>query len=113
MIKAFIAVNEIAESAHIVEIDGDRTRFTFDTGPEVYDILTGWGSETENDEEGDPPEAEPDGEDDGRSLPRTLPPISSEPDDGAPVPLFPPIPTSVLPAAVSALLAERLAARAA
>lgn len=110
---AHFAISEIADSAHIEEIEGNRTRFTFDTCPEVYDILTGWGAETENDEESDPPEAEPDGEDDGRSLPRTLPPISSEPDDGAPVPLFPPIPTSVLPAAVSALLTERLAARAA
>lgn len=108
MIKAHFAVSEIAEGAHIEEVEDNRTRFTFDTGPEVYDILTGWGAETENDEEGDPPEGDPDGEDDGRDLPKTLPPISAEPDDGRP-PVFLPVPSSVLPVEVSALLVERLA----
>lgn len=77
----------------------------------MYDILTGWGAETENDEEGDPPEVDPDGEDDERHLPKTLPPISAEPDDGWP-PVFPPIPSSVLPVAVSDLIGERLAKQA-
>lgn len=108
MIKAHFAVSKIAEDAHIEKIDDDITRFTFDAGPEVYEILTGWGAETENDEEGDPPEGDPDGEDDGRDLPKTLPPISAEPDDGRP-PVFLPVPSSALPAEVSALVAERLA----
>lgn len=111
-IKAAFAVSEIVEDAHIEEVEDERTRFSFDTGPEVYEILTGWGAETENDEEGDPLEGDPDGEDDGRDLPKTLPPISSEPDDGD-RPVFLPVPSSVLPAAVSARLAERRAAIAA
>ncbi len=112
MIRAVFVVNEIAHDAHIEEVEDERTRFLFDTGPEAYDILTSWGVETENDEEGDPPEDDPDREDDGRGLPKTLPPISFEPDDSA-APVFPPIPSSALPAAVSALLAERTAAIAA
>lgn len=110
MIKAHFAISKIADGAHIEKTNGDMTRFSFDAGPEVYDILTGWGAETENDEESDPLEPEPDGEDDARDLPKTLPPFEAEAGDARPL-VFPPIPWSVMPEAMSALLAERLAQR--
>lgn len=112
MIKAAFVVGEMADNTHIEEINDDRTRYSFDGGPEVYDILTCWGAETENDEEGDPPEVEPDGEDDGRALPKTLPPLSSEPENGS-GPVFPLISSSRLPTAMSAILSEKAAAIAA
>ena len=63
LIRDYLIMNEVVNSAHIDQFEGDRLRWSMDSNSDLYDVLCSRGVAGENDEDNG------DAEDDNRSLP--------------------------------------------